>query len=307
MNLLRSGSRQNVRLGVALSGDGVSFALIRRRATQPPRVLHAEFLALEGSAPFAQVLGPRLGKLGLQKHPCNLVLNSDDYSLLLVEAPRVPAGELGEALRWRIKDLIDFPVADAAVDAFLLPEDSVRGNARMAYAAVTRRARVAAVVEQAREARLDLTSIDINELALRNLAQACCDTDRGLALVRLIQGGGSIQVLRKGNLYLARRLTLPYNGGLLDELPGNELILELQRSLDYVERQMHQPPPAHIVLCGDNISVDKLTDGIRAGVNAPLSVLNPGAGLELAQGVQEHTLSLCLPAIGAALRQEQGA
>lgn len=306
MSLFRPGSRQHTRLGVALSADGVSLACVKRRAAQPPRVEHAEFIPLENPAAFGEALHKRLTKLGLGKAPCNLALNPEDYSLPLVEAPRVPADELREALRWKIKDLVDFPVTEAAVDAFLLPEDAARGSNRMAYVAVARKKTVASVVAEARRIHLKLNSIDVTELALRNLAEACCDTSRGVALVRLVGGGGTMQIQREGQLYLARRLSLPYNGGLLDELPAEALVLELQRSLDYFERQMRQPPPGQIFLCGDNVSADKLTDDIKAGIGAPMALLDLNNGLELADSVQEHTLSLCLGALGAALREGAG-
>jgi len=66
----------------------------------------------------------------------------------------VPAEELAEALRWRVKDLITFPVAEAIIDAFLLPEDSARGTSRMAYAVVAQRKNIEALVERSRAAHL---------------------------------------------------------------------------------------------------------------------------------------------------------
>lgn len=174
----------------------------------------------------------------------------------------------------------------------------------MAYAVVSPRAAIAALVAQVKSAQLSLAVIDIAELALRNLAETCCDTKRGVAIVKLTQGGGSLQIIRAGNLYLSRQFSLPYNAGLLDDLPADALVLELQRSLDYFERQLRQPPPSHVYLCGENVTADKLTPTMRASLAVTLDVLSLESGLQLADEVQPHTLSLCLLALGAALRQD---
>ena len=304
MNLFATKSRQNEAIGVEFSAEGVAYAHIQRLATQQPLLAHCEFLPLDAGANPADLLRTRLAKLGLQRLPCYFVLNPASYNLLLVEAPKVPPQELAEALRWRIKDLINFPVADAIIDAFMLPEDSARGGNLMAYAVVARRKAIATLVEQVKAAPLSLAAIDIAELALRNLAEACCDTKRGVAIVKLVQGGGSLQIIRAGNLYLSRQFSLSYNAGLLDDLPGEALVLELQRSLDYFERQLRQPPPSHVYLCGENVTADKLTPEIRANLALALDVLSLESGLRMSEQVQLHTLPLCLLALGAALRQD---
>lgn len=304
MNLFATKSRQNEAIGVEFSAEGVAIAHIQRPATQQPHLVHCEYHPLEAGADPADVLRQRLSKLGLQRLPCHFVLSPASYNMLLVEAPKVPPQELAEALRWRIKDLISFPVAEAAIDAFLLPEDSARGGNRMAYAVVSQRKQIAALVEQAKASQASLSVIDIAEMALRNLAETCCDTKRGVAIVKLGQGGGSLQIIRAGNVYLSRQFSLSYNAGLLDDLPAEALVLELQRSLDYFERQLRQPPPSHVFLCGENISADKLTPTIRNSLAVTVDVLDLDAGLQLSENVQPHTLPLCLLALGAALRQD---
>lgn len=302
--ILKRASLQNEVVGVEFCPTGVAFAHIQRPATQQPRLVHCDFLSLEPGLDPAELLRTRLVKLGLQRIPCYVVMSSGSYQLLLGEAPKVPAEELAEALRWRVKDLVQFPIADAIVDAFLLPEDSVRGTSRMAYAVVAQRKNIETLVSYATAANLELEAIDIPELALRNLAQTCCDTKRGIALVKLVQGGGSLQIIRDGNLYLSRQFSLSYNAGLLDDLPADALVLELQRSLDYFERQMRQTPPSHIYLCGENVTPDKLTDQIRSSLTVAIHILDLPNGLQIDESVPEHSLSLCLTALGVALRED---
>lgn len=302
--LLRPSSRQNEVIGIEFCPNGVAFAHIQRPATQQPRLVHCDFLLAETDADSVEVLRARLTKLGLQHLPCHIVLNSGSYQLLLGEAPKVPAEELAEALRWRVKDLVSFPITEAVVDAFLLPEDSVRGTSRMAYAVVVQRKAIEALVEDARAANLALKAIDIPELALRNVVYTCCDTKRGVALVKLTQGSGSLQIIRDDNVYLSRQFSIAYQAGLLDELPTEALVLELQRSLDYFERQMRQTPPTHVYLCGDNVTPDKVTDAIRHSLTVGIHVLDVSQGVQIDESIPQHNLPMCLNALGVALRQD---
>lgn len=304
-SVLSGTKRQNQVIGVEISTAGVAFAHIQRPATQQPYLMHCDFIPAESGVDSVELLRSRLLKSGLSGVPCNLVMNSGSYQLILGEAPKVPAEELAEALRWRIKDLVQFPIAEAVVDGFLLPEDSVRGTSRMAYAVATQRKHIETAVAAIKAAGLELKNIDIPELVLRNLAEACCDTKRGVAIVKLHQGGGSLQIIRDGNLYLSRQFSLAYNAGLLDDLPGEALVLELQRSLDYFERQMRQVPPSHIYLCGENVTADKLTPTIRNSLAVSIHLLDLNNGIQIANTIPEHVYSLALCAIGAALRQDQ--
>ncbi|BFM19886.1 MSHA biogenesis protein MshI [Gilvimarinus japonicus] len=304
MKLIRAKSRKYETLGVEFTSEGVALALLERIAGQLPRLLAAEFIP--GSDTPAVALRERLAKLGGRARPCKLVMPTAGYQLLLGDAPDVPLEELSEALRWRVKDLVSFSVADAIVQAFLLPESCTRGGTRLAYAAVAKRTAVADQVALAQESGVALQSIDIPELALGQLATACLDTSRAIGLVHLIPGGGTLLLIRDSELYLARNFKLDFNGGLLDDLPAEALVLELQRSLDYFERQMRQVPPSHIYLCGENITEDKITPALKDGLSARVELLPLGQGLSIADDIEQHTLPLCLRAIGAALAEGGG-
>lgn len=289
-------------LGVEAREDGVAIAQVSFDPAHGPRLHHCEFSRGESAA---AVLADLVSRHGLERLPCNWVLDSHQYSLLLLEAPRVADDELREALRWQIKDLITFPVDQAVLDVFELPEDGSRGR-RMVYVAAAQRRSIEAVVAASREARLKLRSIDIGELSLRNVAERVSSDARGLALVRLQRGRGNVLLFRQGQLYLSRQFELNYGAGADEALPEEALILEMQRSLDYYERQMAQEAPARILLCGDNISTDKITDSIRQSFSTPLDRLQLAQLIEGAEAFDESTLQLCVAAIGAALRGEGG-
>lgn len=303
---LRSSRHHNHIVGVEFTADGVNYAVVERPSVGLPQLHHCDFIASSHSESAALLLAQRLSKLGLSDSPCHIVLAPSQYQLLLGDAPNVADDELAEALRWRIKDLIHFPVADAVVQAFLLPADASRSGQQMAYAVVSQRSDIQKTVALAKTAQLNLRSIDIPELALRNLAITCCDTQRAIAIARVVQHGGTLLIVRDNNIYLSRSFALDYNGGLLDDLPENALVLELQRSLDYYDRQMRQAQPGGLLFCGDNISPDKISEVIRQSLHVPVGIFNLADGVDIADTINEHQVSMGLVAIGAALREQEG-
>jgi len=64
--------------------------------------------------------------------------NPASYQLLPIEAPDVDAAELKAAVRWRIKEFIDFHIDDAAIDVFEMPSQGPRARARTMYVGAAR-------------------------------------------------------------------------------------------------------------------------------------------------------------------------
>jgi MSHA biogenesis protein MshI len=59
---------------------------------------------------------------------------------------------------------------------------------------------------------------------------------------------------------------------LLDKIPESEVVLELQRSLDYYERQLKQVMPTTAVFVGENIIEDKITEVTRDALHQEVFV-----------------------------------
>ena len=51
------------------------------------------------------------------------MLDDADYQMQLVEAPSVPREEMRSAVRWKLKDLLDYPVDAATIDVADVPTD----------------------------------------------------------------------------------------------------------------------------------------------------------------------------------------
>lgn len=308
MSRLQS-ARAGLTVGLELQANALALVAQEWKDGQP-QVRSLDYQTFTGADSPSQLLKSWVAEHKLAKAGCHVVLGVDTYQVLLVEPPEVPEEELRHAIRWRLKDLISVPVDQAAIEVFALPADGIRSNKKMVYVVACESKKVQAIVAMVREAGLALVSIDIGELALRNLALRLLppeQAERGIAVARIRPGSGSVYIYRQGNLYLGRSFSLNYNGGLLDALPEEALALELQRSLDYYERQMGQAPPAMIYVCGEQVSEDKIGPVLKASLAPKVLWLNPAATAGFQNELDDTLAQRCVAALGGALRLEQAA
>ena len=59
--------------------------------------------------------------LGLNGFEFSTLLENGEYQMLTVDAPNVPAEEVKAAIRWRIKDSLNYPVEEATIDVLQIP------------------------------------------------------------------------------------------------------------------------------------------------------------------------------------------
>lgn len=211
------------------------------------------------------------------------------------------------AVRWRIKDMIDFPVEDAIVDVIRLDPGHVATTDKL-MAVVARNDLLKRYIETAERANVTLASIDIPELAQRNIAALLETEDRALAMLSFTPHGGLLTVTRAGELCFHRH----FDVGRMDQGPSvdpgmhesfERLTLDLQRSLDHVERQYSHWRLDRIVLAPPP-SVPNLADHLRANLYLPLEIAELSEVFD-APLPDPATLAACWFALGGALRRER--
>lgn len=313
--------------GLGLLPEGIGLACVTREKPQElPRLECCEFRA---GSERREALEELARAWALDNTPCIGVMEGDVTTLLLVETPQVDASELKAAVRWRIKDLIDFHIDDAVIDVFDIPGQQDRGRPRMMYVVAARTAVVQEHIELMEGAGARLSVIDIPELAQRNVAALLPEDPSGVALLHLSRRRGLLTLTRQGDLYLARTLDLGVDR-LAAELPAetaepeslslvapdaaaslerlfDTVVLEVQRSLDYYESHFSLPPVSGVVLAPTERPVPGLAPHMANNLGVPVRVLDLNALLDCAEPLSDAAQARCLPAIGAALREEERA
>lgn len=193
-------------------------------------------------------------ELHVERYQCTTMLRAGDYQLLLIEAPNVPREELRSAMRWRVKDLIDYHIDDATIDVLDIPPDEA-GTARshMMYAVCARNDAVQSCIKRFEDARMPLSVVDIPETAQRNIAALYEENGRGVALAYFGDDWGLLTINFRAELFLARRLELGLKQlAVRNEAGRQEALervgLELQRTFDHFDRQFQHVTLAKLLI-----------------------------------------------------------
>jgi MSHA biogenesis protein MshI len=240
-------------LVVELSGKIVRLAHVRHDGARPVVEL-AERRPWDPEDPKSL---ERIAKeFGAARFQCVTLLPRNDYQIVLVDAPSVPADEVKAALRWRIKDMIEYPVDEATIDMLELPVPESASRARQMYAVAARQQTVKAATERFINAGMNLAVVDIPDIAQRNLAALYEAEGRGVAVLTIGEDGGLVTVTFGGELYLSRYLdltlqqltesgageegsgsdSLTFDGGNVRAPLFERVLVEIQRTLDHCER-----------------------------------------------------------------------
>jgi MSHA biogenesis protein MshI len=209
---------------------------------------------------------------------------------------------MASAVRWKIKDLLDIPLAEAAVDYFLLPPDAYRGRQSMLYAAAIRQTVLQSLVEPVIAAGLAVDTVEVAELALHNLV-ARLPLDRGAtAVLQLYDTEGFVNLVEGGEIYLCRRIDLGlsrFREGADNSAFFEALLLEIQRSMDFYESQLGKGIVSTLYLSPQSAVTSQIGGYLstQLGLNiAPLDLA------DLDWQLPADMDGRCVTAIGAALQ-----
>lgn len=263
---------------------------------------------LDWSEPLSSLRALRRQR-ALQRHHRLLVLQRHQYQLLPVEAPEVPRAHWSDAVRWQLRDLVTFPVADAQIDLLDIPAETNQRGRPSVLAAIAPRQPLTTVAEAARRARTPWEVMDLPETALRNLAALLEEPGRGVALLLVGDTHSTLVITASGELLQARHIDV--SGPQIAE-PDDTLRqqafdragLELQRTLDSFERLFSRVTLARLVVAMD--TSDAFTDYVRELLYVPVVRLCIEDCIDfapdsLSDGLTAGTVSPI--AIGAALRR----
>lgn len=293
--------------------EGVCIAHVNRPRGAKPEVTLCAKYRLDSSD--AAALDKAAKDAHLARYNCTTLLGPDDYQMLLVEAPNVPPEELKTAIRWRIKDMLDYHIDDATIDVLDIPPDkNAAARTHSMYAIAARNEAVRGRVALFERTHTPLTAIDIQELAQRNIAGLLEQEGRGLALLAFDAEGGLLTVSFNGELYLSRRVdvTLPQLLDADEEQRTHHferITLELQRSLDHFDRQFHFIALSRLMIATLPEKLG-LRESLSANLYVPVENVDLGDLLDFSKVpelLQPDRQALYFHTLGAALRLEEKA
>lgn len=311
MGFFSKAKKKQGSLIIAVQGSGYAVASVRRVTDSKPVVEMAAFFP----APAGQLDSTleRLAKeLKAAAFHVGTLLTGGEYQVLSVEAPNVPQEELKTAVRWRLKDMLDFHVDDATIDVVDIPADkNAPSHAKQMFVVAARNSVIEARQNLFAGAGAGLSVIDIPEMAQRNISTVVQNEGRGLAMLSFDTDGGLLTVSCGGELYLSRRMDVTLMQ-LMEPDPNraqlvhDRITLELQRSLDHFDRQFHYVNVLKLLLAPTG--AEGLHEHLASNLYMPVEamtlddVFDLSHAPELQDAAQQARFFLTL---GAALRHEE--
>ncbi len=288
---------------VGVLENGVCLVRIARGTGGRPRLTACEYRpwGMDGER---KVLARLASDHSLKRARCVTLLTRSDYSLLVTEAPEVQPAELKTALRWRVKDLIDFPIDDATLDVFDVPGAALSGRAREMYAVAARNTAVQHHVDLLTRNGINLDIIDIPELAQRNLAALLTADQRGVVLLSFTAQAGLMTLTKDGELYLSRNLDVGLDLLRAADATGHfsRIVLEVQRSLDYFENRFRAAPITHLVLSPSVRAIPDLVTYLGSNLSVKVEIMELSQLLDYSTTAPAELETLGFATLGAALR-----
>lgn len=260
---------------VIFGTDRIVVADVLRRTDARPQVRACDSFAREGGELDALKRLKNAKHLARNRH--TTLLWHGQYQLLQVDAPDnakdLPHEELREAMRWRVKEMVDFPIETAGIDVIVLPP--VGSHSPQLWVVVANREALQSRVHLFQDSKISLEAIDIPELAQRNIAALFEEPNRGLAVVAFDSKGGRLTITYQGELYTVRYLDVSGAdlAGAHAEAQFERVLLDIQRTLDNFDRNYSAIPLSRL-LVGPLPGGERFVDYLAANLSLPVSSAN---------------------------------
>lgn len=256
----------------------------------------------------------------LQKvHPLDearlvVCLDPAAYRLVATEAPDVPREEWADALRWGLREQVDFAVDDAIIDVLEVPEATRLRQSNPTLTAVMARPEHAAITQAADDLGLQWAAMELPETTLRNLCALAEEDDKAHALLAFGESQGLLVITYRKELVMMRHIEVPLSA-MTGSIEGrnaalNRAALEVLRTLDTFER-------VHSQITLDRLSVvpptgqgDEVIALLAEQVYVPVQALQLGLHIDASALTQDASGGTVQPgaqalmALGAALRPQ---
>lgn len=289
--------QSGVSCGISIQLDVVRIVKLQRQQDGIACTVTRELpYAKEDQLPM--ILGKAIEEYKLHECVTSIVLPPNRIQNSQIEKAELPAHDIQKSLPWQCKDLFSIPPQDMIcdyIDMSLQPA----GQSTKAHIFATSKSYLEMITTPFHQKGAQLGTITSEQFALAQL-QTSKDSAQ-LAFIQHQNADGILAIVKNKQICFARKLR--GMNAIIDMTPEqleaggvDNLAIELQRSIDFYESQLKQPPIKNAVLAiaGDN------ADAIIKAVNVTLPVRAKAFLVDSLINSELITQSLLTP-LGAAL------
>jgi len=310
------------RLTVSWSGQKLAYIKTRLLPDGTHKVLNmgVEYQGADHIEEFVR----RLQNLGLKGLDAQVMLRSDQYQFLSIEAPAVPDEELRSAAGYQLKSMLKGPTGDFTLDVMrrgLGPQETQSSHL---FVVAAESKAIGEVLALGDAMHWNIALIDVQETAQRNL-QGALSEQNGRATAALVSSSGNSMILTiaaNGVLFYSRKYTLleqtlvmpseydkdtsevPIStiagevlGDSQDDTKVQRFVAKVQRSLDVWNRSWTSMPLDGMQIYAGERSEELSSKFALAFGQTILPMDVSGLFPEFDDGIESEK-ALCLPLLG---------
>lgn len=287
-----------------LHEEGLSFAHVSFETHDKPELKSCGFRHFDSLSQLESTLANIILEYNLKGLNCNFVLNPKYYRLLLVTTPSVSPDEYRSAVRWQIKEMIDYPIEDVVIDIFA-PTGLKESESKKLYVIVAQSSFLQNIVNILERNQINTVAIDIHEFAIRNLITKIIPTEEPIVFLQIGNNESLLLIIEKEMVYFVRRIPIGFNN-LQTNSNTADFPLEIQRSLDYYHSELRQTVPTKIILGPTPVDKMPILDITATTLAKDVQKLDVNKIVKYFEPLTPQLQERCYVAIGGALRTMGG-
>lgn len=301
------------RLAVAFDEDGFSYALVDH-SDNKPKLKDCGFSDCATPESLINELKHVCSSHHFEGLSCSLILSPEQYSYYLLDAPDVDFKDFADSLKWKIKDYLDYPIEDAALDFIELPKSKFLDK-KMVYQIAARKDLINQQVNMMRHAGFDINIVDIPEVAISNIAKLLKESDQGEAFIKLHPKQSKVILVHRGKIFLMRNIDvniseiynkssehLDLEGKAQIRRLADDLALEIRRSMDYCTSVLKHSITPSLVFSPVVFACNEFIEEMRSVLGCPAKMLDYHEIVDFDTNLNLNAQNRCFLALGAALR-----
>lgn len=242
--------------GVSLFADKLYLVKAERRENDFHCVVATEMpIASEDKIP--EVLTQVIREFQLEQASTTLILPPNKLQSTQIEQSEMPAAEPEVALPWKVKDLINIPPQDMICDFVDQPLQPTGQQPKVQVVATSKKY-LESLIAPFHEAKAKISAITNEQFAIAKLQET--QNAAQLIFIQRQKADGILLIVKNQEICFGRKIR--NTAGIIEMTPeqiqmgGSDTIaVEIQRSIDFYESQLKQPPikNALIAMAGENV------------------------------------------------------
>ena len=254
-------------VGISIHPDMLKLVILEKGESLF-KCVKSESIKLSGEDQLTSVLAKLIEENELKKAITSLVLPANKVQSSQIEFEDLPASDIQQALPWQLKELISIPPQDMICDYIDMPLQPF-GQTAKAQVVATSRQYLEKLTLPFHEAKAQVSHILTEQFAIAQM-QLTKDAAQ-LVFIQHPNTEAVLLILKNQQICFARKIRgtdavlnmpeeqLKYGG-------TDNISIEIQRSIDYYESQLKQPPIKDVYLAVEspiaNIIVDALNQSL---------------------------------------------